>query len=89
LIGQAALALGQPFQGTTYDFSRSDVTSVVSKQSEIMLKERLTSPPLEAYTIHRKFAGNFVTSVKLGLKDAPIRHHFYRASGLKEPPLPL
>ncbi len=72
------------------------MTARVAAVGGVMLGERLTAPPIEAYTIHRKLSGAFVTAVKLGLRDAPCRRYFYKVAAAaggdqfaREPPLPL
>ena len=96
LLFQAAFAVGEPFQSASYDFASSQMTARVAAVGGVMLGERLTAPPIEAYTIHRKLSGAFVTAVKLGLKDAPCRRYFYTVAAAaggeefaSEPPLPL
>ncbi len=93
---QAAFAVGEPFQSASYDFATSQMTARVAAVGGVMLGERLTAPPIEAYTIHRKLSGAFVTAVKLGLRDAPCRRYFYKVAAAaggeqfsREPPLPV
>jgi aarF domain-containing kinase len=70
-----------------YNFASSQMAASVAKFGAVMLKERLTAPPTEAYTIHRKLSGAFVTAVKLQ-SQLPARHLFYLVAGLPEPPVP-
>jgi hypothetical protein len=69
-----------------YNFASSQMAASVAKFGAVMLKERLTAPPTEAYTIHRKLSGAFVTAVKLQ-SQLPARHLFYLVAGLPEPPV--
>ena len=62
----SVLALGQPFAfHGKYDFSRQTVTQEVHSNVPTMINERLTPPPPETYSLHRKLAGSFLLCTKL------------------------
>merc|ERR1719273_665853 len=66
---QSGFCLGEPFQNyEPYDFRSSKITSRISEHGSVFLKHRLTPPPEEVYTLHRKLAGAFNLCIKLGAK---------------------
>ncbi|KAL6954408.1 mitochondrial chaperone [Sarracenia purpurea var. burkii] len=64
---QAAFIVGLPFSKSgVYDFRSTNITQSISSLGATMLRHRLTPPPDEAYSLHRKLSGAFLACIKLG-----------------------
>jgi aarF domain-containing kinase len=77
---EAALAVGTPFATDgLYDFgAHSEVTRRVAALGGAMIKGRLTPPPEEAYSLHRRLAGAFLACIRLRAR-VPAREIFMAA----------
>ncbi|KAJ1534538.1 hypothetical protein HK096_003760 [Nowakowskiella sp. JEL0078] len=61
--------LSLPFRTEgSFDFTNQDITAKVRELIPIMLKERLTPPPDETYSLHRKLSGAFLLCARIGAR---------------------
>lgn len=65
----AVMILGEAFaKDGLFDFAKQDTTKRIHNLIPVMMKHRLTPPPEETYSLHRKMAGAFLLCTKLSAK---------------------
>jgi aarF domain-containing kinase len=62
----AVMILGEGFRtDKAFDFGSQNTTHSIHKLIPVMLKHRLTPPPEDSYSLHRKMSGAFLLCSKL------------------------
>jgi aarF domain-containing kinase len=72
------LAMAEPFVETPtglYDFASQSIMKNVNEIVPAMSKHRLTPPPKEIYSLHRKIVGSYMMCMKLKSR-VPAREVF-------------
>lgn len=65
----AVMILGEAFHTDgPFDFASQDTTRRIHNLIPVMMEHRLTPPPEETYSLHRKMAGSFLLCTKLAAK---------------------
>ncbi|CAJ2508082.1 Uu.00g092680.m01.CDS01 [Anthostomella pinea] len=75
------LTLAEPFLESApavYDFRDQTITERVKALIPVMIRERLSPPPEETYSLHRKLSGAFLLCARLGSR-VRCREMFVRA----------
>ena len=71
----SGFTVGEPFwfhgeKGTDdqppFDFQKSNISTRMGEHTAVFLRHRLTPPPDEVYTLHRKLAGAYMLCIKIG-----------------------
>jgi aarF domain-containing kinase len=91
----SGFVVGEPFAtNEPYDFRGSNISARMSQYSSVFVNHRLTPPPEEVYTLHRKLAGAYMLCIRLGavipcrdvLEEVVSQHKF--DDGMSPPVMP-
>ena len=92
----AAVLVGSPFDASAqpFHFGKQDISKRIAADVSTMLKERLTPPREEIYTLHRRLNGCFQLAARVGatipareiLLDIYDRHQWGSAAADAAPP---
>lgn len=64
---ESGLVVGEPFRTRApFDFKASGITARVGQHGQTFAEQRLTAPPTEVYSLHRKLAGAFLICIRMG-----------------------
>jgi aarF domain-containing kinase len=92
----SGFTVGEPFackdNSNGFDFRSSNISTRMGEHTSVFLKHRLTPPPQEVYTLHRKLAGAYMLCIKLGavvadgreMLESIVAHHTFD-DGLPNP----
>lgn len=83
----AGLVVGEPFlTDSEFDFAGSQLSARISEHGSTFATQRLTPPPVEAYSLHRKLAGAFALCIRLKacIKCRDILEDTYRSYNFHE-----
>ena len=84
---ESGLVVGEPFvSDVPFDFKGSGITRRVAGHGATFAEERLTAPPPEVYSLHRKLAGAFLICIRMGavMPCRDMLKHFYETHAFGE-----